>query len=67
MSKYSCKCPVPGCGCGFEVEAEDWETAFKKIYAEGNSHIIECHPDFPEPANRLQLARKYAKEHFVVS
>ncbi len=49
MSKYSCKCPVPGCGCGFEVEAEDWDTAFKKIYAEGNSHIIECHPDFPEP------------------
>ena len=63
MSKYSCKCPVPGCDCSFEIEAEDWEAAFKKIYPGGNRHIIECHPDFPEPVDRMREARKYAKNN----
>ena len=48
MSKYSCKCPAPGCGFGLRVQAGDDKEAVIKIRAEGVRHIMEDHPDFPD-------------------
>lgn len=61
MSRYSCKCPAHGCETVFEVEGKSWESAFKKMYAQGNRHVIDCHPDMPEADDRVGEAREYAK------
>jgi hypothetical protein len=62
MSNYSCKCPAPGCEVVFKAEADDWESAFRMIYPEGNQHIIDYHPDFPEANDRVKRARAYFKQ-----
>lgn len=48
MSRYSCKCPAPGCDFVLEVTAESQEDALKKMFTEGSQHILDIHPDFPE-------------------
>jgi hypothetical protein len=48
MSKYSCKCPAPGCGFSLRVEAGDDKEAATKMCTEGVRHITESHPDFPD-------------------
>lgn len=62
MSRYSCKCPAPGCDFILVVEADDWEGAFKKSLREGGRHIMENHPDFPDFEDREGKAREYALE-----
>ena len=63
MSRYSCKCPAPGCDFILEVTANDWEGAFKKSLREGGLHIMENHPDFPDFEDREGKAREYALEN----
>lgn len=50
MSKYSCKCPSPGCVSELMVVANSRPDAFKKLFEVGNRHFIDNHPDFPESA-----------------
>jgi len=47
MSRYSCKCPAPGCDFILKVTANDWEGAFKKSLREGGLHIVKITPTFP--------------------
>lgn len=62
MSRYSCKCPAPGCDFILEVKANDWEGAFKKSFRRGAQHIVQNHPDFPDFEDREEKAREYALE-----
>jgi hypothetical protein len=63
MSKYSCRCPAPGCESKAVVEADDWEGAFKKLFEMGNRHIFENHPDFPVAENPEEEARKFVRKN----
>jgi hypothetical protein len=60
MSKYSCKCAAPGCAKVFEVEADSWESAFKKMFAVGQQHVVDFHPDLPETDDREARGREFA-------
>lgn len=61
MSKYSCKCPAPGCNYVLVVEANGFEDAFRMMYEGGKIHIVENHPDFPDLDE--DCAYKYAQEN----
>ena len=61
MSKYSCKCPAPGCDFVLVVEANGFEDAFRMMYEGGKIHIVENHPDFPDLDE--DRAYKYAQEN----
>lgn len=52
MSRYSCKCPSPGCDFVLEVSARGLREALKKMYAGGHRHLVEKHPDFPEASEK---------------
>ena len=62
MSKYSCKCPAPGCSFVFTTTASSWNSAFKKMYDDGAKHIIDKHPDFPEVEFPIKKAKEFARK-----
>lgn len=59
MSEYSCKCPAPGCDLVFKVRANNRKDAFEKLFPIGKQHVIDSHPDFPEPDDVEERAKEY--------